>query len=193
MGSFDLARHALAKEGYVAGHRTTVSYEKRNQKIVHEYMDEHGTSAVDAEKAAEWAIETGRWARKPPTALQLCKRDLSRAMRSEYMTDPQGRAVRRMHPARYPRKGDDGAQSSWLTIWADLFKAPPEHMRVSLQQRRRGILADARQHKIDAESYNDNNVHGTKLQLFDYNLNPDLEEMELPTTYGDEKPEEDES
>lgn len=163
--------------------RSKVAYGRQLQRVVHEYMEVNKTSEVDTEKLAEWALRTGRWARKPPTQLQMCKRDFSRAMRSEYFTDPQGRVVRRMHPAKYPR--EDAAQ---LVIWADLFKATPKHMRVSMQQRRRGILADARQHKIDVDSYNDNNVHGAKLPLFDYNLNPDLEELDLPTTYSNEKP-----
>ena len=63
-------------------------------------------------------------------------------------------------------------------------------MQTSLSQRRNGIAADCRQHKIDFDYYNENNVLGQTLKEFDYNFNPDVEEMEFPTEYPDDKPEE---
>jgi hypothetical protein len=64
-------------------------------------------------------------------------------------------------------------------------------MRLSFQQRRQSILADCRAHKVDVESYNDNNTFQVKLPGFSYNFDPDLREMALPTKYIDEKPTED--
>src|SRR5947199_1870681 len=107
------------------------SYGKQLALLVHEYMDAHGTDAIDLHEVAAWAVRTGKYERRPPSLVQLCARELSRAMRNEYITDPQGRAVRRMHPARYP--SPSGRQ---MVIWADLFKAEPKHIRVSMQQRR---------------------------------------------------------
>jgi hypothetical protein len=151
---------------------------KRYQQIVHEYMREHQMEKVDLGEVARWAIRTGRYQRKPPTLEQLCQRDLSRACRDEYYTDPQGRAVRVMHPARTEQG----------VLWSDIRIAQPGHMRISLQQRRQAILHDCRQHKADADSYNDNNVYQTKLPLFDYDFNKDLEELGFPTEYPEAKP-----
>jgi len=64
-------------------------------------------------------------------------------------------------------------------------KAKPNHMRISLQQRRQGIYGRVRQHKTDLDSYNDNNSFKVTLPLFDYDFNKDLEEATLPTEYPD--------
>lgn len=85
-----------------------------------------------------------------------------------------------MHPVRI--KDSDGEQ---MVLWADIQFAKPNHMRVSFQQRRQGILSDCKQHKTDVSSYNDNNQFKATL-FFDYDFNTDLEEAEFPTKYPDE-------
>jgi hypothetical protein len=62
-------------------------------------------------------------------------------------------------------------------------------MRLSFQQGRQAILADCRAHKTYVESYNDNNSFNVKLPGFSYNFDPDMKELELPTEYTDQKPE----
>jgi hypothetical protein len=147
-------------------------------------MKENNVDTVELEQVAEWAVETGRYQRQPLNIVNQCKRELSQALRVEYMKDPQGRDVRRMHPVRIK---DEGGEQ--MVLWADIEYAKPNHMRISFQQRRQGILADCRQHKTDVESYNDNNRFKASL-LFDYDFNADLQELELPTKYPD-GPEED--
>lgn len=163
-----------------------VSVQQETADLVHEYMGLLGTKAVDLAEAAEWAVKTRRYQKKPLTLVQQCQRDMARALRSEYIRDPQGRDVRRMHAARMP--AESGRQ---MVLWAELFQAPPAHIRISMQQRRQGILADAKHHKLEVESYNDNNVHGAQLEMFDYNFNADLDELKLPTTYPAERPDDD--
>lgn len=159
------------------GSKIRSSREKKLQKIVHDYMHECDSDSVDLEKVAEWAIQTGRWKRQPPTLVKMCKRELARAIRNEYYDDPQGREVRVMHPVR-------GEQ---MVFWVNIQTARPEHMRISLQNRRYAILYDCRQHRIDFRSYNDNNLYGAKLPPADYNFNLDLEELDKPTDYPEEK------
>lgn len=108
----------------------------------------------------------------------MCKRELSRAIRNHYYTDPQGREVRLMHPVR----------EAQMSFWVDIRTARPQAMRLSLQNRRRGILCDCHQHDTDLRSFNDNNLYGEQLPLGDYNFNSDLEEMRRPTNYPDERP-----
>lgn len=48
------------------------------------------------------------------------------------------------------------------------------------------------QHKTDVSSYNENNAFGAVLPLYDYNINKDLAELEAPTEYKDENPEDSE-
>ncbi len=151
---------------------------KRHQQIVHDYMQEHNVTEVNLEDVAAWAVRTGRYQRRQPSLEKLCQRELSQALRAETYIDPQGREVRVMHPVRYEQG----------VLWATIQDAPPNHMRISLQQRRQAILADCRRHKIDWESYNANNKFSAQLPLLDYNFNPDLEELDYPTVYPDARP-----
>ena len=41
----------------------------------------------------------GLWAPQPSALIRQCAEELSRAMREEYVTDPQGRRVRAKHVA----------------------------------------------------------------------------------------------
>jgi hypothetical protein len=75
-----------------------------------------------------------------------------------------------------------------LWEWAPLYRATADQFRLGMQARRNGIRADCRQHKKDHESYNDNNVHGEHVDLFDYDFNKDLDEESFPTEYPDEDP-----
>jgi hypothetical protein len=153
------------------------------QGMVHEYMEEMGVSEVDLDEVAAWAVTTGRYQRPPISIVKQCREQLSEACRSEHFKDPQGRDVRSMHPVKIY----EGSRQ--LVFWADFRTARPSHMRLSSQQRRRAILADCSAHKIDVESYNDNNSFQVKLPGFSYNFDQDLAEQGMPTEYLDEKPE----
>ena len=148
--------------------------------LVEQYKKAQGVEEIDLTAVAQWAIEQGRYRREPIDPLKALRRELVRALRSEHLTDAQGREVRKNHPVVM----SDGQHR--MSIWAEIFQAKPRHMRLSLSQRRQGILADCRQHKLDFDSYNDNNVYDQRLPAFDYNFNADLEEMDLPTDYPEE-------
>jgi hypothetical protein len=152
------------------------------QAIAHDYMDEFKVDSIDLDTVAQWAVSRGRYRREPASLVRRCKSELSRALRAEHYMDPQGREIRLMHPARLPF-GDTN-----IVVWADIRKAKPTHMQISLQQRRHGMAYDAVQHKLDWASYNDNNQFSVKLPMFDYNLNKDLEELDAPDEYSDENP-----
>ncbi len=160
------------------------SLQKNLRQIVHEYMKVNDVYEVDLDTVAEWAVKNRLYQRPVLTLVKQCKRELAQALRTEYIIDPKGHEVRRMHPVRIKDR-EDGHQ---LVIWADIEVAKPNHMRVSFSQRRQGLLAGCRQHKIDVESYNANNRYKAALPLFDYNFNPDLEEGDLPTHYPEDKP-----
>jgi hypothetical protein len=146
-------------------------------------MHAFSVDEVDLDEVADWAVRTGRYQRPPLSVVQQCKRELARTCREEYHTDPQKREVRSLHPIRIKEADKQ------MVIWADIRTARPNHMRISLQQRRRGIAADVRQHWTDWGAYNDNNVHGATLPLFDYNFNPDLEESQFSGEWPEDKPE----
>jgi hypothetical protein len=151
-----------------------MSYTKALQGIVNSYISAKEPWPATARQVAAWAIRTRVWAPEPTELIDQCADKLARAMREEYVTDPQGRNVRAKHAARF--KADTGEQT---TLWADIRTARPSHMRVAFQQRRQQIVGDCAQLKADVDSYNENTNQGQKIQLvLDFTL--DVEEREKP-------------
>jgi len=109
---------------------------------------------------AAWAIKEGKY--EPPLgdAEERLARRIADAMAEEYITDPQGRSVRRNHAAQ--RRTKDG-QYAW--VWDAIDRASRAHMEAALQNRRQAIVADCKQLKTDADSYNENYNPGEPIQL----------------------------
>ncbi len=155
------------------------------RELLDEYLNEHGYAPVDPTDLFLWARRNGRWQPATRSLLKQFKDELQRAAREDFYTDPQGRTVRRKH-AVVVKEGE-----TRHSLWADIETAPPEHMRLSLQQRRRGCLGDVKQLKTDMDSYNDNNNPGPPIQM-SFDFDQDLREMEEEGTYPDAPPEEEE-
>jgi hypothetical protein len=147
------------------------------------WKKEFGEEGLNPSSVAEWAMEKGICKPQPIDPVRQLRRELVRFLRSEMLTDSKGRQIRKNHPVVLT----DGNRR--FSIWKELPTAPTAHMQMSLLQRRNGIAADCRQHKLDFDFFNENRVHQEALLPFDYNFNPDVEELDLPTEYPDEKPE----
>src|SRR5262245_52531241 len=143
------------------------------RELLNDYLQAHGGGPVDLGDVYAWARRQRRWEAPPASQLRQFKQEVARAAREEYYTDPQGRRVRRKHAVVVIKEG--GRQQS---LWADIEAAPPEHMRLSLQQRRRGVLGDLAQLKADMDSYNENHnpEPGRPIQL-SFNFEQDLAEV----------------
>lgn len=151
------------------------TFKKQFQRIAHEYMQQHNVDYIDLHEVAEWAIRTNRWEPQKSALIRQCKEFLGRALREEYFTDSQGRRVRAMHVIV---KDKDGKQTS---IWGDIRTADRKHMAVSFQQRRRLIVGDCCQLKMDVDSFNDNYNKDARIQMsFDFTL--DIEETQIMRT-----------
>lgn len=155
------------------------AYREYCQDIIQKYRDDGGTWPAPMKVVARWAINNRLWERLPASDIQLCARELSRAAREEYYTDPQGRRVRKKHAFRANTDEEDGQ----TTFWTDIETALPGDMQLALQQRRMAITGDCKQLKTDADSYNQNNPHGAEVQL-SFNFEEDLAELEQPTEYN---------
>jgi hypothetical protein len=152
------------------------TYTKQMQQIVDEYRLARQPWPASAKTMAEWAINTGRWQMPASAVLNKCASDLADAMREEYYTDPKGRRVRLLHPAATRRQG------VMFTEWDDIRTATRQHMLVSFQQRRKAIVGDCRQMKVDLDSYNEFRSKEQPIQAsFDFTM--DLLEIEA----GDEE------
>jgi len=152
-------------------------------RIVEKYRKETKATLIDMKEVAAWAIKKGLWEASHRDAIKQCAHDLARAARDVYYTDPQGRRVRKNHATR--RSIEKDGEKTQLVLWADIENAPPDHMKLSLQQRRGYIVGDCKQLKTDLDSYNQNNSHGVEIQL-SFNFTEDLEELDMPTEYNPE-------
>lgn len=147
------------------------TYTKQMQRIVEEYRGDGQPWPASTKAIAAWAIETGRWKLPASAAINKCAEDLATAMREEYITDKKGRRVRLLHPATIRR----GSQQ--MVLWDDIRTAPRDHMQMSFQQRRKAIVGDCRQLKLDVDSYNDAHPDAEPIQtIFDFTM--DLAEFE---------------
>jgi hypothetical protein len=91
-------------------------------------------------------------------------------MRNEYITDPQGRRVRVKHAARVKREGKQ------VTLWGD-WNCDPQFMAISFAQRRRLVVGEAYQLKLDVDSYNQNANKGRQIAM-SFNFESDITEKE---------------
>jgi hypothetical protein len=148
-----------------------LTYNEQIQDIIRKYRAANEEWPTTSRHLASWAIDSGLWQPQYTLLESACAEDMSRAMREEYITDPQGRRVRAKHAARVER---DGRQ---LVLWDDYRTAPREHMAIAVQQRRQQIVGDCRQLKRDVESYNENRCPDNPIQTsFDFTY--DLAELE---------------
>jgi len=147
------------------------TYNERMQNIVKEYRDAGGRWPATTKDIAAWALKTKRWRPQASSIIGQCADHLTRAMREEYFTDPQGRRVRTKHLAVLNKDGEQ------LPLWADIRTAPRQHMEMAFQQRRSQIVGDCRHLKTDVDSYNDNACGGNPIRVI-YNFTLDLEELE---------------
>ena len=107
--------------------------------------------------------------------IDQCAKELARALREEYITDPQGRRIRSKHVALREKDGEQ------LPLWADIRTADRGHMGLAFQQRRRQIFGDCHQLKADVDSYNENYNVGEQIQI-SFDFTNDLEEAEIANT-----------
>jgi hypothetical protein len=92
------------------------------------------------------------------------------ALREEYRTDKKGRRYR-ANLAVMDSK--DGKQ---LSFWGDVDTAPRSHVVKNAQQRRRGIVNDCFQLRIDVDHFNDAHPNEEKVQLI-LDFSDDVNEM----------------
>lgn len=146
-----------------------MSYTEQMQELVDKYRAANQPWPATAKNLAKWAFGNGLWNPHPSALISQCADDFAKAMREEYITDPQGRRVRAKHAARVER---DGKQ---LRLWDDIRTAGRAHMESALQQRRRQVVGDCVQLRVDVDSYNQNRNPQHPIQI-SLNFTKDVEE-----------------
>jgi hypothetical protein len=149
-----------------------MSLKDKLQSLVQEYRQRGGSWPATSREIAHWAIENKKWLPQPSAVISQCADQIARALRDEYVTDPQGRRVRANHAVTHSK----GAEQH--VLWDDIRTATPKHMELAFQQRRQMVLGDCKQLKNDVDSYNENRKPEKTVQIvFDFTL--DLAEAEL--------------
>lgn len=150
----------------------SLTYNEQMQRIVSDYRRQGGEWPTTTRSIAAWAISGKLWLPRHEAMISECAEDLSRAMREEYVTDPQGRRVRAKHAARISSGGEQ------TVLWADIRTAEPKHMQIAFQQRRRQIVGDCKHLKTDVDSYNDNASPPEPITMV-WDFTDDLAEAEI--------------
>jgi len=153
------------------------------QNVVANYRVTGQTWPATARQIGAWAIREGYWKAPIKNQIDQCAQEIAGAMRQEYFTDPQGRAVRKKHPYRELEELPDGKHIQQY-LWIDMEdpSLKPEEAEMALQYGRKLIVGDCKQLKTSVDSYNDNNKHGKYIEI-SFNFVDDMAESEQPTVY----------
>ena len=145
------------------------------QDIVAKYRNSGEEWPTDTKTIAAWAIRQGLWDMPRRSAIDICAKELAEAMREEYITDPQGRRVRKKHAIRNNKQ---------LAFWVDIEdpETTTEQIEEALQARRAMVFTDCRQLKNDMDSYNENWNREDPIQM-SFDFTEDLAESEQPVEY----------
>jgi hypothetical protein len=156
---------------------------ERLQEIFNEYLKVHRVESAHLMDVAAWAQKKGYMELSHTDTVRQFARELAQAARMEVYEDPQGRKVRKKHAVHQVVEENGKRINQYL--WADIEDATPDHMKLSLQQRRQYIVGDCKQLKTDMDSFNQNNKYGAQL-LLSLDFTEDVAELEMPTDYQPE-------
>ncbi len=166
--------------------RTKAGYDELMQRIFHDFSATKGDDPIDLDECFEKARADRLWERPRESDRAIFKRDMSRALSRQRITDANGNSIRPNLALRIKRPDGQG----YFHFWGEMLRMKPRHVEMSLKQRLLSIAGRAIQLDRDTSYYNENNVHGAQLE-FDYNLQPHVENARNPTEYPDERPEDD--
>ena len=141
------------------------SYNKNIQQFVDEYIAKVAKGKpFQPREVAAWLLRTKRCAPSIQQAVTILSRDVADAMRSQFVTLPDGRKARRKHAVRYKETKADGTKIQ-MVLWHDIELAPPTFMLESFQQRRLGLANGCWQLKQDVDYYNQSYNKAAQIQL----------------------------
>ena len=145
------------------------------------YVQEHGDGPIDADALFAWAKAKQLWYPKERSVRSQFKEELADALRTEEIIDPQDQTIRKNYPVViYHGKKQQ-------TLWSEFAHASEGHMKLSLQQKRRGIKGEVDSSKKTIKSWNVNNKFGSLIEM-SYNFDEDSIEDEFSTEYPDAPP-----
>jgi hypothetical protein len=146
------------------------TYQQQMQEIFRKYEAEVSNAPSDLRTVGAWAMKEGLWQPRPVDMQAQFAREMADALREEFRTDNKGRRYRAKLAVTISK---DGKQ---LSLWGDVDTTPRSHVEKSIQQRRRGIVNDCFQLRMDVDHYNDEHPKEPQIQLI-LDFKDDVEEM----------------
>ena len=145
------------------------------QKALDEYRAELPIDGpVSADDFVMWLLENKKWAIPYKSIFSACKKDVTTIFRQDYIKDSKGRKVR----AKLATKTIQGV------LWDDIMTIDLHQMKRNVVQRRKQVVADLYQLKVDVDFFNENHPEENPIQLaLDFHadmLELDLEHEEMP-------------
>jgi hypothetical protein len=135
------------------------TYTEQLQAIWRQYEAAGMPIPATAKEVAAWAIRSGLWEPRSSDVVSRCADDLARAAREEYRTDAKGRVYRARHPAKLLKDGQTRFE------WADIDSTTRDHMQRAFSLRRKQVVGDCHQLKVDVDHFNYANPDEDPIQL----------------------------
>ncbi|MBL9005606.1 MAG: hypothetical protein JNJ46_15230 [Myxococcales bacterium] len=129
------------------------------QKLWHKYQAEHDGVPESPYVVAKWAVDNGLLNLPVVDPYAIMADKMTHALREELATDAKGRRYRRNHAVRITRHGVQ------FSLWAELETAPRDHMLKAFAQRRRSVVGDCIQLRVDVDTYNDMHKDAEPIQM----------------------------
>lgn len=142
------------------------SYSQQMQDIFKRYQVEVSAAPVDLKIVGAWATANKLWAPRPVDVLSRFATDMADALREEYRTDKSGRRYRAKLAVTVGRQG---------SLWGDIDTAPRAHVVKNVGQRRRQIVGDCVQLRLDRDHYGDAHPSEDIIPI-EFNFSDDVEE-----------------
>jgi len=163
----------------MATKKSKTDYDRQLLKLMDEYAKDVGTDEVDFDALALWAEYRGEFKHTKQSLRKKFTRDLAKAASKDFIEDENREPVRR----RLPYKN----QKTQKTFWRTIDKLTPDQFRTTLAATRLRIRGEVLQADRNRRYYNKNYNPGDQI-LMDWDLNRDVNESRMPTSYPDEAP-----
>lgn len=147
-----------------------MNYHQQMQAIFKKYQSEISADPADLRDVGAWALKEKLWEPRASDVYARFAGDMADALREEYRTDRAGRRYRAKHAVRQTLNGKQ------MSFWADIDLAPKSHMEKAFGQRRRQVVGDCHQLRLDVDHYNSVHEESAPYNLV-LDFTDDVEEM----------------
>lgn len=151
---------------------------EQSADILDRYLNEVNAAPVSLDEVAEWALNEGLFRPEPRDLKKICRDAIAQGARAQKRFDGK-----RWYRAKHSLRTNVGGIQ--LSLWADIDKnASLGFMEKSIGQRRRSIVDDCFQMKMDADHFNEANPEFEPIQpVLDFS--EDVDEREASFDRGD--------